>query len=369
MNHIDIPETMSAVVLTGHGGLDKLEYRENLEVPRAGAGEVLIRVGATAINNTDINTRTGWYSKGVTTGTEEGAAGGFESANQDDGGWSGKPLTFPLIQGADACGIIVAVGEGVDVNRIGQRVLVRPMQQAPDTPSSYNLITFGSEINGGYAEYAVARSSEAFPVNSTLSDAELASFPCAYSTAEGMLERAGLKSGERILITGASGGVGSAAIQLARRRGAEVIAICSESKFEEVRQLGADKVVARGHSLLDVVGKDSVQVVADLVAGPQWPELLDVLARGGRYVASGAIAGPIVELDVRTLYLKDLTLLGSTWQPKQVFENLIGHIERNEIRPLVAKTYTLRDVVEAQEDFMAKRFSGKLAIEVASQNL
>lgn len=364
MSYIDIPEKMAAVVLTGHGGLDKLEYRDNLEVPQAAPGEVLIRVGASAINNTDINTRTGWYSKGVTTGTEKGAADGFASANEEDGGWSGKPLNFPRIQGADVCGTIVAVGEGVDAGRIGERVLVRPMQQAPDNPSSYNLITFGSECNGGYAEYAVARSSEVFAVNSTLSDAELASFPCAYSTAEGMLERADLKSGERILITGASGGVGSAAIQLAKRRGAEVIAVCGESKFEEVRQLGADQVIERGQSLLDVLEKDCVQVVADLVAGPQWPELLEVLTRGGRYVASGAIAGPIVELDVRTLYLKDLSLFGSTWQPRKVFENLIGYIERNEIRPVVAKTYALRDVVQAQEDFMAKRFAGKLAIQV-----
>ena len=363
MKQIDIPEVMAGVVLTGHGGLDKLEYRNNLAVPKAGKGEVLIEVGASAINNTDINTRTGWYSKGVTTGTDQGAAG-FESANEEDGGWSGQPLSFPRIQGADACGRIVAVGEGVDSGRIGERVLVRPMQQAPDDPSSYNLVTFGSEFNGGYAEYAVARASEVFAVNSNLTDTELASFPCAYSTAEGMLDRVGLKAGERILITGASGGVGSAAVQLAKRRGAEVIAVCGEAKFDEVRELGADKVIPRGQSLLESLEKDSVDVVADLVAGPQWPELLEVLSRGGRYVVSGAIAGPIVELDVRTLYLKDLSFFGSTWQPKRVFENLIGYIERNEIRPVVAKTYALRDVVQAQEDFMAKRFSGKLAIKV-----
>ena len=100
------------------------------------------------------------------------------------------------------------------------------------------------------------------------------------------------------------------------------------------------------------------------MAGPQWPELLEGLSPGGRYVASGAIAGPIVELDVRTLYLKDLSFYGSTWQPKRVFENLIEYIERNEIRPLVAKTYALRNVVQAQKDFMDKRFSGKLAIQV-----
>lgn len=140
--------------------------------------------------------------------------------------------------------------------------------------------------------------------------------------------------------------------------------MCGEAKFDEVRELGADRVIPRGPSLLEALEKDSVDVVADLVAGPQWPELLEVLSRGGRYVVSGAIAGPIVELDVRTLYLKDLSFFGSTWQPKRVFENLIGYIERDEIRPVVAKAYALRDVVQAQEDFMAKRFSGKLAIKV-----
>lgn len=364
MNHIDIPKTMAGVVLIGHGGLDKLEYRDTLDVPEAGTGEVLIKVGASAINNTDINTRTCWYSKGVTTATEQGAAGGFETANEQDGSWSGNPLSFPRIQGADVCGVIVAVGKGVDQGRIGERVLVRPMQQAPDNLAPYNLITFGSECNGGYAEYAVARSSEVFAINSTLSDTELASFPCAYSTAEGMLDKVGLKASERILITGASGGVGSAAVQLAKRRGAKVIAVCSESKSQEVLKLGADQVIFRGQSLLEVLGKDNVQVVADLVAGPQWPELLEVLSLGGRYVVSGAIAGPIVELDVRTLYLKDLSFFGSTWQPKRVFENLIGYIERNEIRPVVAKTYALRDIVQAQEDFMDKRFSGKIAVEI-----
>ncbi|MEH6355145.1 MAG: zinc-binding dehydrogenase [Marinobacter sp.] len=168
-------------------------------------------------------------------------------------------------------------------------------------------------------------------------------------------------------MTGASGGVGSAAVQLAKRRGAEVIAVCGESKSDAVRQLGADQVIPRGQSLLEALDKDSVQVVVDLVAGPQWPDLLEVLCRVGRYVVSGAIAGPIVKLDVRTLYLKDLSFFGSTWQPRSVFEHLIGYIERNEIQPLVAKTYALRDVVHAQEDFMAKRFSGKLAISMRTK--
>src|SRR5262249_24960055 len=162
---------------------------------------------------------------------------------------------------------------------------------------------------------------------------ELASIPCAYSTAESLLHRANVKSGERILITGASGGGGSAAVQLARRRGATVIGIAGTSKADQVRALGADRVIPRGERLLKHLGKGAVDVVIDVAAGPVFPELLDVLKRGGRYAVSGAIAGPIVELDMRTLYLKDLTFFGCTFQDDVVFENLVSYIERGEIKP------------------------------------
>ena len=344
----DIPSTMSGVLLTGHGGLDKLEYREDLPVSRPAADEVLIRVGASAVNNTDINIRIGWYSKSVSEATQAGSESGFDSVNPEDAAWSGSAISFPRIQGADCCGTIVETGANVDASRLGERVLVRPMYSPSDDAAPFQCETFGAERDGGFAEYTVMRASEVFPVRSSLSDAELASFPCAWSTAEGMLERAGVCAGEQVLITGASGGVGSAAVQLAKRRGAKVIALCSESKFSDVKALGADRVVPRGAPLLELLEKDSIQVVVDLVAGPQWPELLEVLCRGGCYVVSGAIAGPMVELDVRTLYLKDLSFFGATWQPKKVFENLIRYIEQGEIRPLVAKTYPLADIVRAQ---------------------
>jgi NADPH:quinone reductase-like Zn-dependent oxidoreductase len=164
------------------------------------------------------------------------------------------------------------------------------------------------------------------------------------------------------LITGASGGVGSAAIQLAKRRGAKVIAIASAEKINDVKKIGADTVIKRGESLNGVLEAESVDVVIDLVAGGQWAELLDVLKKGARYAAAGAIAGPIVELDIRTLYLKDLTLMGCTFQDGQVFKNLIGYIERNEIKPLVAKSYPLKDIVNAQKDFLSKKYTGKLVL-------
>ncbi|NQU56735.1 MAG: zinc-binding dehydrogenase, partial [Rhodospirillales bacterium] len=157
---------------------------------------------------------------------------------------------------------------------------------------------------------------------------------------------------------------GSAAVQLAKRRGAKIIAVSGPSKADQVKELGADIIIHRGDNLIEALGHDHVDAVVDLVAGPDWPQLLEVLKPGGRYAVSGAIAGPIVELDVRTLYLKDLTLLGCTVLEPSVFANLIGYIESGQVKPVVAKTYPLQDIVSAQKDFLTKAHTGKLVLEV-----
>ena len=353
-----IPATMQAMVLTGHGGLDRLEWREDVPVPSPARDEVLIRVGASAVNNTDINTRTGWYSKSVRGDTASGASGGYGAASEADGGWSGS-LSFPRIQGADCCGEIVSVGEGVDAARIGERVMVRTMQSRGPLGSKDSIVTLGSESDGAFAQYLTVTAGDAIRVESPLSDLELASFPCAFSTAEGMIQRATLGT-ERVLITGASGGVGSAAIQLAKRRGAHVTAMTSPAKADALLDLGADAILARDADLPD----RAFDVVLDLVGGPRWPQLLETLCDGGRYVTSGAIAGPIVELDLRTLYLRDLTLFGSTYQPPEIFTDLIGYIAAGEIRPVIAETFALRDLKAAQEAFLTKSHIGKIAIRI-----
>ncbi|MXW92893.1 MAG: zinc-binding dehydrogenase [Rhodospirillaceae bacterium] len=352
---------MAAVQLVGHGGLDKLHYRTDVPVPAPGPGEVLIEVAAAGVNNTDINTRIGWYSKSVGDATDAGGAGGFDAVDAADAGWSGAALEFPRIQGADCCGRIVGAGEGVDRNRIGERVIVRSMMRSPVGHRPFECRTFGSECDGAFARYAAAPAAEAYRVDCDWTDAELASIPCAYSTAENLLHRASVGA-ERVLVTGASGGVGSAAVQLAKRRGAHVVAVASAGKADTLRTIGADEVVDRRADLATAVGRESVDAAIDLVAGPSWPGLLDILRRGGRYATAGAITGPLVELDVRTLYLKDLTLLGCTFQEDAVFENLVAYIERGEIRPLVAKTFPLRDIRRAQEEFLAKTFVGKLVL-------
>jgi NADPH:quinone reductase-like Zn-dependent oxidoreductase len=126
--------------------------------------------------------------------------------------------------------------------------------------------------------------------------------------------------------------------------------------------------VDRGADLISILGRESVDVVIDLVGGPQFRQLLDLLRRGGRYAISGAIGGPVAEIDLRTLYLKDLSLFGCTFQEDEVFENLIRYIERGEVRPVVSRTYPLSEIARAQEDFLRKEHVGKLVLIPPSLN-
>jgi NADPH:quinone reductase-like Zn-dependent oxidoreductase len=355
------PSTMAAVLLTGHGGLDRLQYRTDVPTPSPGPGEVVIQVAAAGINNTDVNTRTGWYSKAVGQDTGAGGAAGFDSVDDLDATWSGKALEFPRIQGADVCGRIVDVGEGVPRGRISERVLVRTMLRAPVEHRPFECWTLGSECDGGFAQFTVAPSDDTYAIRSDWPDEELAAIPCAYSTAENMLQRAALGA-ERVLVTGASGGVGLAAVQLAKRRGAEVTAVCSPAKADDVAAQGADRTLDRGADVVGALGRASVDVVVDLVGGAAFPSLLDVLRPGGRYAISGAIGGPLAEIDLRTLYLRDLTLFGCTFQEDSVFADLVGYVERDEVRPVVARTYPLEQIARAQEEFLAKRHTGKLVL-------
>ena len=343
-----LPDQMSGVVLTGHGGPEMLQWRDDLAVPQPGPGDVVVRVAAAAVNNTDINTRVGWYSK--------------SGSPEEDAGWSGTPIAFPLIQGIDACGRIAAVGEGVDPARIGERVLIEPCLREAGGEMLETPRFLGSDCPGGFAQFTRVAARHAHPVRCDLSDAELASFPCSYSTAENMLTRAGVRSGDTVLVTGASGGVGSAAVQLAKARGAKVAAVTSAAKASAIAELGADRILNRDDDVVKILGPGSVDVAVDLVGGPKWPSLLDVLRPGGRYAVSGAVGGPLVELDLRTLYLKDLSFFGCTALEPEVFGNLVGRIERGEIRPLVAETYPLSEIQAAQKAFGDKGYIGKIVL-------
>jgi NADPH:quinone reductase-like Zn-dependent oxidoreductase len=319
---------------------------------------VLIRVDAAGINNTDINTRIGWYAADQAMGTNEAAAS--TAAAPAKGDWSGSGMTFPRIQGADVCGRIIAVGEGVAPTRLDERVIVqgclRSLTRDGITP------WLGSERDGAFAQFVAAPAADTYAVRCDLSDEQLAAVPCGYGTAENLLTRAKVAAGESILITGASGNVGIAAVQLASLRGAEIIAVAAPNKFDAMRALGADRCLAREESVVEALGANSIDVAIDVVGGPSWPDLLQALKPRGRYATSGAIAGPIVPLDLRLLYAKDLTFYGCTAQEPEVMPNLVRYLESGSIVPLVSNSFALKDIVAAQKEFLSKRQLGKIVL-------
>lgn len=350
-----IPKTMAAVRLVGHGGLDKLVYSREVPVPVPADGEVLIKVTACGMNNTDVWVREGAY--------------GTEDDPQAVSTWrrQGNTLTFPRIQGTDTVGHIVAVGAGVDPLRVGQRVMVDFSIYNRDDDSLADIDYMGHGRDGGYAEYQALPAENAHAIETDLTDIELATFCCAYLTGERMLERARLAAGELVLVTGASGGVGSAIIQLARARGAIPIAVTAPGKEAALREIGAEATVTRGAgdfvAAVDrAAGGRPIDVVADLVAGPMFNDLLKILRPEGRYTTAGAIGGPVVQLDLRTLYLKQLEMHGSSQGSRADFRRLVGYIEDRKIRPLVGGVYPLSEFHRAQTDFMAKAFVGKLVV-------
>ena len=358
------PTHMRAWLLTGHGDFAALEYRSDVRVPEPGPGEVLVRVRAAAVNNTDINLRVGWYGQDAAGGGTADGGSGRDGDVAGAAGWSGAPVAFPLIQGADACGEITAVGSGVCTDRIGERVIVNPVLGPPLRTTDGAPRYLGSDCNGAFAEFLAVPAANAVRIRSTLSDEELASFPCSYSAAENMLTRAHVCRGDDVLVTGASGGVGTAAVQLAVRRGARVIAVAAANKAASLEALGAARVVARNEDLVAQLGRESIDAVIDVVGGGSFAALLAVLKRGGRYAVAGAIGGAVVQLDLRTVYLKDLTFYGCTIPDPDVFVNLVRYIEALEIRPVIAGTFALQALPSAQRTFLEKAHVGKFILRV-----
>lgn len=343
-----IPPRMSGVLLTGHGGPDKLVWSTDLPVPEPGEGEVLVQVLAAGVNATDINTRKGWYAK---------------ADDPEAGGWAGA-IRFPRIQGSDLCGRVVRHGPGVSMPPLGARVICPTNQAEPTAENPLAFRAIGSEYDGAFAEFCVLPARHLHDVSaSVLSDIEIGAMPCAYGTAWNLLSRVGLKPGERILVTGASGGVGHAAVQLAVLKGAIVTAQCAPPKAAPLREAGA-RILDRDAT----PPPRGFDVVIDVVGGAGWNDRLAALKPGGRYATSGAIAGPMVEGDLRTVYLNDLTLFGCTHQPREVFAGLVTIINTAAVRPLVSNVYPLRQIARAQEEFEAKRHAGKIVLIPGERN-
>ncbi|BCH29901.1 alcohol dehydrogenase [Mesorhizobium sp. L-8-10] len=352
--------TMRAVVLTGHGGLDKLTFDTNQPVPVPGPNEVLVKVYAAAVNNTDIAMREGWYAR-------QSSEGPVVDTFQK------RSFTFPRIQGAGAAGVIEQVGAGVDERAKGSAVVVDPFMRDHSASERVQVVgLLGSTQDGGYAEYLVVPASNALTVQSDLSFAELACLPTAYQTSEEMQIRAQIKLGDVVLVTGASGGVGAGNIQLAKLKGATVIAVGSKDKSERLLSLGADHFIDKNkglaQSLSEILSDRSIDVVLDVVGGEMFSSLFDVLKRGGRLVTAGAIAGYATQLDLRVPIYRDLELLGVGGSQASAMKNILRYVEDGRLRPQVDSMFPLEDVAVAQARFVEKAHVGKIIIDVSGAN-
>lgn len=363
-----IPKTMKAMVLTGHGGVEKLQYRDDVPTPVPAAGEVLVQVTATAKNNTDRKAREGLYPT-----KEKGEVTSFQMGGS-------ATLTFPRIQGADVAGHVVAVGDGVDPARIGERGLLDFNLYADDrrdinlTPDYY-----GHGADGGYAEYIAVPSDQFHHVaNSDLADAELAAMGmCSYQTALHMLTSARVKAGERILVTGASGGVGTALIQLCRIMGAVPFALSQADKADALLALGAEAVLDRSdmdnftERVKSVTGGQPVDAVMDLAGGEMTNQFIDTMifnmnSRGDypRLSIAGASAGNLSEIMWTRIYLYQVQIFGVSHGTREEAEQLIAWIRSGQLRPVLHAAFRLSDLHQAERYFVDRNsnYLGKIVV-------
>nr|CDQ36620.1 Crotonyl-CoA reductase [Virgibacillus halodenitrificans] len=368
-----LPDTMAAMLLTGHGDIDKLAYRQDVSVPRPARGEVLVQVTATAKNNTDRKAREGLYptkDKGDTTSFQIG----------------GSPtLTFPRIQGADVAGHVVAVGEEVSAERIGQRGLL-DFNIYADARPDINLTPdyYGHGADGGFAEYIAVPSAQFHTVdNPELADAELAAMGmCSYQTALHMLNAANVKAGENVLVTGASGGVGTALIRLCRIMGATPYALSQPDKAEALLALGAEAVLDRSDmqdftEKVRVLTQDRpIDAVMDLVGGEMTDRFIDTMifdmkrrSTYPRLSIAGASGGNISEIMWTRIYLYQVQIFGVSHGTRDEAEQLVAWIRAGQLKPVLHAAFKLSELHDAERYFVNRNsnYLGKIVIVPDSQ--
>ncbi|OWV30744.1 zinc-binding dehydrogenase [Halomonas campaniensis] len=363
-----VPTTMAAMLLTGHGGMEKLEYHQDVATPQPKAGEVLVQVTATAKNNTDRKAREGLYPTKDKGDVTSFAMGGTPT------------LTFPRIQGADVAGRIVAVGEGVDAKRIGQRGLL-DFNIYADERRDINLTPdyYGHGADGGFAEYIAVPAEQFYHVpNPELHDAELASMGmCSYQTAYHMMTAAKVGAGERVLVSGASGGVGTALIQLCRIVGAIPYAVSQLDKAEALKALGAETVIDRGdlptfvERVLESTGGKPIDAVMDLVGGEMTNLFIDTMIvdmQGRksypRLSIAGASGGNLSEMMWTRIYLYQVQIFGVSHGTREEAEQLVAWIRSGELKPVLHAAFKLSDLHAAERYFVNRgsNYLGKIVL-------
>lgn len=330
---------MRAQVLQKHGDVDNYVFTETAKRPAVQDGDVLVRVNACGINGLDVIVREG------------GAIPEY-----------GIHPTLPLIQGSDVVGVIQETGAGVPTDLIGQRVLVYPMVQEKETTT-----ILGIDRPGGFAEYVSVPSNNCIPVpECDLSDAELASLITSGMTAYRMMVEGKVAKGDTVVVTGASGGIGVALIQLCKAKGATIIALCAEEKKERVAKIGAQHVIAHTTENLQDALKacGPIDCVLDVVS-QRLTDLFQAIKRKGRYVMGGYAdhdkSGGFLPL----ICWKELEVRGVFLATKEDFCEALDLVAAGILLPVVHQVLALEDLAEAQAFFKKKQFVGKLVIDCA----
>ncbi|MGM0519060.1 MAG: alcohol dehydrogenase catalytic domain-containing protein [Campylobacterota bacterium] len=362
-----IPKKMKAMELVAHGGIDKLVYNHEVDVPKLKNGEVLVEVTATAKNNTDRKAREGLYPTKSKDDVTSFAMGGENT------------LTFPRIQGADIVGRIVDVASNISKDRIGQRGLLDFNIYATDD-ENINLTPdyYGHGANGGFAQYVAVPSNQFYHIpNEQLSDAQLASMGmCSYQTALHLLNVLNIKKDEKILITGASGGVGTALIQLCLIKGAIPYALSSKGKEEPLLKLGAKKVFDRKdknlvNTILKELNYENIDAVVDLLGGEYTNKFIDTMiydmnkrSTYPRLSIAGASAGNISEILWTKIYLYQVQIFGVSHGNRNEAKELIQYIKEGKLKPILHKTFKLSQLHKAEEYFVSRdsNFLGKIVV-------
>ncbi|HVF49022.1 MAG TPA: zinc-binding dehydrogenase [Pyrinomonadaceae bacterium] len=340
---------MKAVIFNQHGGPEVLTYTERPE-PRIRANEVLVEVRACALNHLDVWAR---------------------------GGLPGIEIPLPHILGNDIAGVVREVGEVVDWVRAGDEVMLQPgvscghcrecLSGADNLCAQYDML--GYRRDGGYAELVAAPAVNVIPKPARLSWEEAAALPLVTVTAWHMLvTRAQVQPGEDVLIHAAGSGVGSVGIQVAKLRGARVIATAStDAKLEQARALGADEVVNYTREdwpkeVRRLTGKRGVDVVFEHTGAATWAGSIQSLVKGGRLVTCGATSGYDARTDIRQLFYRHLTFLGSFMGSKAELLDAMRFVERGQIRGVVDRTLPLSEARRAHELMQDRAQFGKLVL-------
>jgi NADPH:quinone reductase-like Zn-dependent oxidoreductase len=340
---------MKAVIIPRHGDPDVLEYAEMPE-PRIQDHEVLLKVGACALNHLDL-----WVRRGR----------------------PGVQIPLPHIPGSDVAGEVAKVGRHVSSVKVGERVVVAPGLscglcaecQAGDDNLCRRYTVLGFLVDGGCAEYVRIPDTNLFPMPDTLSYEEAAAVPLVFLTAWHMLlNRARLAPGEDILVLGAGSGVGSAAIQIARMTGARIFAtIGKESKREKALELGADVVfnhndVDFAEEIRRLTDRRGVDVVLEHVGESTWKQSLASLAVGGRLVTCGATTGTQAGFDLRTLFSRNLSILGSYMGRRSELIPILKLVGERKLRPVIDSVLPLSRAAQGHARMEQREHFGKIVL-------